>query len=449
MPLTIFRNRRALRLTLIAAAVVLIGGGGSAATACKLWFDCHLHGTPSLQNEIQNYQGKSSGIKLERRDLTVDTVAKGLTYPTDFEFFGKDTVLVAEKDGRIQSVSTTTGKISPTLFLDLRQGMDTRYFRGILGFALDPDLKKHPYVYVAYTPRMGGPKAVSTTLRLSRFTIVDGHADRASERVIVGRSDARPCEQQPVSADCLPSELDVIGTDIVFAPDGTMFVSTGYGGGFEHVEHSAMLAQDVGALGGKLLHVDRDGRGVPGNPFWNGDPNANRSKVWATGFRNPFRMGLISASPATLLVGNVGWNWRESLYRVTRGGDYGWPCYEGRLRTPEYRLTRFCKTYYRAHPKPPAGVWLAIAHPFAITMVAGTLLDKATALPSDLRHDFVFADWGRGDIKVAPPSGEHAAGVTLIAKTAGGPDRFRVGPDGGLYYLAANSGQLRRISAKQ
>jgi glucose/arabinose dehydrogenase len=445
--LTFFRNRRNLSILLL-VGVVLIGGGGSAATACKLWLNCHTHGTPSLANEIQNYQGKSSGIKVDRSDLAVATVAKGFTYPTDFAFLDDSHLLVAERDGRVLSV-TTAGVVSPTPVLDLRPRIDERYFRGILGFAIDPDFKSHPYIYVAYTPKMGGPKAVSTIVRVSRFTMVDGRADPGSERVIVGKDDSRPCEAQPTSADCLPSSLDVDGSDIAFGSDGTLFISTGFGGGLERVEHSALLAQDVNTLGGKLLHVDRDGRGLPDNPFWSGDPNANRSKVWALGFRNPFRFGQVATDPLTFLVGNVGWNWRESIYRVTRGGDYGWPCYEGLMRTPEYNATAFCSAYYSAHPKPPTGVWLQIPHPKAITMVAGPALENASKLPADLRGDFLFADWGRGDISVAAPErGDHASSVTRIAHEASGPDRFRVGPDGALYYLAANSGELRRIAEK-
>ncbi|HEV8103931.1 MAG TPA: PQQ-dependent sugar dehydrogenase [Gaiellaceae bacterium] len=433
---------------MLLVGIVLIGGGGGAATACKLWLNCHTHATPALVNEIQNYQGKSSGIKVDRPDLAVVTVAKGFTYPTDFAFLDDSHILVAERDGRILSV-TTAGVVSPTPVLDLRPRIDERYFRGVLGFAIDPDFKAHPYIYVVYTPRMGGAKAVSTIVRVSRFTMVGGRADPRSERVIVGKDDSRPCEAQPTSADCLPSSLDVDGSDIAFGSDGTLFISTGFGGGLEHVEHSATLAQDVNTLGGKLLHIDRDGRGLPDNPFWNGDPSANRSKVWAVGFRNPFRFGQVKSDPLTFLVGNVGWDWRESIYRVTRGGDYGWPCYEGLMRTPEYNVTAFCREYYRANPKPPTGVWLQISHPKAITMVAGPALEQATKLPADLRGDFLFADWGRGDISVASPErGEHASTVTRIAHNAGGPDRFRVGPDGALYYLAANSGELRRVSQK-
>jgi hypothetical protein len=45
-------HRRNLSVFLL-VGIVLIGGGGSAATACKLWLNCHTHGTPSLANEIR------------------------------------------------------------------------------------------------------------------------------------------------------------------------------------------------------------------------------------------------------------------------------------------------------------------------------------------------------------------------------------------------------------
>ena len=64
--------------------------------------------------------------------------------------------------------------------------------------------------------------------------------------------------------------MDHNGSDIAFARDGTLFISTGDGGGEERVEQVALRAQSVYMLNGKVLHVDRDGRGLPDNPFWNG-----------------------------------------------------------------------------------------------------------------------------------------------------------------------------------
>ena len=327
-----------------------------------------------MGNEITAFEGRPAKLADLRRGLKVTTVARGFGYPTDFAFLPDGHVLVAEKAGIIQIVSPR-GVVATRPFLDLRRQLDTRFFRGIVGLAVDPDFASHPYVYVAYTPRLGGLNSVkSTVVRISRIKVVGDAVDDESEQVIVGKDDTRPCEDQPISADCLPAQLDVVGTDFAFAPDGTMFISTGYGGGFERVEKSAILAQNVNTLGGKILHIDRDGRGLRDNPFWNGDPNANRSKVWAYGFRNPFRMAFLPGSPTTLAVGDVGLDNWESLLRVTRGRNYGWPCYEGNARTPLFEHAAYCRSFYRSHPATPSASWLALPHPKFATIIAGTSL---------------------------------------------------------------------------
>lgn len=440
-------RRSWLRLGLLGGALLVVGGGGTAA-ACKLTsLDCHLNPSPSLPNIIQAYEGRPAKLAVLASDLTATTVAHGFTYPTDFVFLPDGKILVAEKAGLIKLVSHD-GTVAKQPFLDLRPRVDHEFFRGIVDLTLDPDFSSNHFLWVVYAGRVGGVNTTkAVVVRVARFTVRGDGADPASEKVIVGTDGSRPCLAQPATADCLPSELDVDGADIAFAPDGTLFISTGYGGGFERVERSAMLAEDVDTLGGKILHVDRDGHGVPGNPFWNGDPNANRSKVWATGFRNPFRLSLLPGSPPTLAVGDVGWDNWESLVRVTSGSDDGWPCYEARARTHEYRATAFCAAYYRRHPTAPATPWVAVPHPQALTMIAGPPLEQATALPPRLRGDLVYADWGQGNIVAIPLADVHAPPKLVLAKGAGGPDRFRIGPDGALYYLAANEGQLRRIAA--
>jgi len=44
-------------------------------------------------------------------------------------------------------------------------------------------------------------------------------------------------------------------------------------------------------LSGKILRIDPiTGEGLSDNPFYNGDADANRSKVYQLGLRNPFRI---------------------------------------------------------------------------------------------------------------------------------------------------------------
>ena len=69
------------------------------------------------------------------------------------------------------------------------------------------------------------------------------------------------------------------------------------------------------------------------------DPTQPKSKVWALGFRNPFRMYLKPGSgshnradgnPGILYVGDVGfYSWEEIDVVDKPGMNFGWPMYEG------------------------------------------------------------------------------------------------------------------------
>jgi glucose/arabinose dehydrogenase len=61
-----------------------------------------------------------------------------------------------------------------------------------------------------------------------------------------------------------------------------------------------------------------------------------RGEVWAYGLRNPWRMSF-DRKTGDLWVGEVGWELWEMLYRIERGGNYGWAVMEGRVSThPEW-----------------------------------------------------------------------------------------------------------------
>ena len=53
-----------------------------------------------------------------------------------------------------------------------------------------------------------------------------------------------------------------------------------------------------------------------------------RPEIWAFGFRNPWRMSFDRAT-GDLWVGDVGWELWEMVYKVKRGGNYGWSVMEG------------------------------------------------------------------------------------------------------------------------
>src|SRR5262249_50641613 len=123
------------------------------------------------------------------------------------------------------------------------------------------------------------------------------------------------------------------GCDLKFGKDGYLYISTGDGSN-PNPPDALDTGQDLSDLLSSILRVDVDHEdkgkayAVPrDNPFLKA-PGA-RPDIWAYGFRIPWRMSFDRAT-GDLWVGDVGWELWEMVYRVQRGGNYGWSVMEGR-----------------------------------------------------------------------------------------------------------------------
>jgi hypothetical protein len=106
------------------------------------------------------------------------------------------------------------------------------------------------------------------------------------------------------------------------------------------------------------MHVDREGRGLPGHPFCPAESDLTKvcTKLWAKGFRNPFRF--TRRPNGILMVADVGWNNDEEMDAVWRGGrSFGWPCYEGVIRTPTWKDRPECQPEYAKEGTADAHEW--------------------------------------------------------------------------------------------
>lgn len=86
------------------------------------------------------------------------------------------------------------------------------------------------------------------------------------------------------------------------------------------------VAQDPSDLRGKILHMDRDGKPVPGNL-------APASLVFSLGHRQPFGFGVDPASGAVMVAENMDKK-NDEVSVVEPGGNYGWPTCEGPCDPP-------------------------------------------------------------------------------------------------------------------
>jgi glucose/arabinose dehydrogenase/chitodextrinase len=377
--------------------------------------------------------------------FTTETVATfspfslvGLAFAPDGRMF------VWQKNGVIRVIKN--GTVLPTPFLDISAKVNTFDDRGFWGLAFDPDFASNGYVYMTYVfentgnTNDTGPK----TSRLTRVTANPANPDVAlpgSEVTILGTIGSPPCSAHPAGSDCIGAEgsSHTLGS-VVFASDGTMFVGNGDGSEASFTDPLALRSQDLDSYTGKILHINKDGTAVATNPFYDGT-NSIRSKVWLYGVRNPFRFS-IHPPTGDIWFGDVGWNTWEEINRGVRGANYGWPCYEGAGVQPAYAGQAPCNTLPASAVTAPFHTY---NHTVGSTAIGGPFY-TATAYPEEYRGNFFFCDYAGGFIKrVVFDAAGNPVSVQPFATDVPNPVGLVLGPDGMIYYLSFNTGQIRRI----
>ena len=339
---------------------VLLAAGLAVAGGLVLW--AALGNVPfiSLSEQAssslsrQDSGGPTTSLALAEAlppGFTVDVLSEGFTAPIAIALAPGETLFVAEQGGAVWVIQDGGRRVQP--FIDLSDEVNHGWERGLLALAVDPSFEENGWVYLGFVvdPVFGEPDEPPDAVTYSRVvryraTEESGRteADLDSRQVLIGGS----------AGDGIPlgSNTHAIG-DLAFAGDGTLFVSAGDGAHWEFVDYGqddneydpefelmfgpeqdigALRAQSVASLSGKILRVDPStGAGLPSNPFFTGDPNENASKVWALGFRNPYRIAVPPDRNGAdvLYVADVGWNDWEEIDAITAGDNGGWPCYEG------------------------------------------------------------------------------------------------------------------------
>ncbi|MFC5678478.1 PQQ-dependent sugar dehydrogenase [Aeromicrobium endophyticum] len=212
------------------------------------------------------------------------TVASGLAVPWGIAFLPSGDALVSQRDdGTIVRIGAD-GTVAPLGEVPGARGRAGGE-GGLLGLALSPDDDGVLFAYVS----------TSTDNRVVRMTLT-GDTLGSPDAVLTG----------------IPVGARHHGGRLLFAPDGTLFVSTGDAG-------NGRLAQDRDSLAGKILRIDQDGAPHPDNPFGN--------RTWSYGHRNV--EGLAFDAGGRLWATEFGDKSADELNVSRRGQNYGWPRVEG------------------------------------------------------------------------------------------------------------------------
>ncbi len=301
------------------------------------------------------------------------TIATGLTTPWGLGFLPDGTALVTERDTAKLKAIAATGHGVRTV--GTVAGVVPGGEGGLLGLAVSPTFWTDHTVFVYYTAGHDN--------RVAAITLDEG-ATR-----IVGQRDI---------LTGIPAAQFHDGGRLLAAPDGTLFVGTGDA-------TVSSRAQDLGSLGGKILHITADGAPVPGHPF------ADAPLVYSYGHRNV--QGLAFDANGRLWASEFGANAYDELNLIRPGGNYGWPEVEGPSDDPRYVA--------------PYKYW-----PTSEASPSGLAVLGETAAMAALRGERLWL------IPLSGPAGE----TTPIAQLTGAYGRLRtvtVAPDSSLWLATSNT----------
>src|SRR5688572_21311848 len=282
---------------------------------------------------------------------------------------GTDRLILVEREAKIFSFSNDPACEKPDLFVNMKDLSKEIY--ETYSMAFHPGFRTNRYVFIFYILKSGLPDGT----HISRFNVKD---------------------TDPPTVDLSTEKLLITwlsgghnGGCIRFGPDGYMYLAAG-DATVPSPPDLLDTGQDLSDLLGSILRIDVDRedpgkpyRIPPDNPFIN-TPRA-RPEIWAYGFRNPWRMSFDPAG--NLWAGDVGWELWEMIYRIERGGNYGWSLMEG---------THIVRPGSKVGPTPILPPVIEHPHSEAASITGGYVY-RGTRL-SELKGAYIYGDYETGKI---------------------------------------------------
>jgi len=393
-----------------------------------------------------------------RAGLVREVLLSDLVEPVDLEVASDGRIFFIERSGAVKVYDDHRG-----VRLVLKLDVFTDNEHGLTGMALDPRFSENGYIYLFYSPYGPG----RSEFYLSRFTV---SGEPGSERIDPA-TEAVLFKVPTDRATCCH-----VAGDIAFGPDGKIYIATGDntnpfesdgyapidrrpGREFFNAERTAGSLMD---LRGKILRLNPDGSVPEDNPFV-GRPDA-RPEIWASGFRNPWR---IQVDPVTgwVLLGNVGPDAGGphplrgpagyDEFEIVKGPGtlHGWPhCIGNNQAYRDYDFqSRAAGDWYDCSGMVPAVIWYPYGPSFDFpelgvggrTAVAGPILrrpdpDAPYQWSEKYLDKWIIMEWSRNWVKMVTldESGSRALAIEdFLTEGLSRPTAMVQGPDGALYLL--------------
>jgi glucose/arabinose dehydrogenase len=345
-------------------------------------------------------------------------VVNGISSPTTMAFAPDGRIFICEQTGALKIVKA--GVLIPTAAITI--AVNSSGERGLLGIAFDPNFNANQFIYLYYTTN-----SPAIHNQISKYKMTGDIATFDSDIFIL--DNLGPTNHN--------------GGYICFGPDGKLYVAVGDNA-------TGSNAQSNSNYLGKILRLNSDGSIPSDNPKANSLIIQERA-FWATGLRNP---QLIAFQPNTgkIFVNDVGQGaWEEINENTTAGLNFGWPSTEGFFNAASF--PNFTNPVYAyGHAGNTVGQGCAIT--------GGTFFSPAlTNYGSEYKGNYFFLDfcgnWIDRLVLSTPvltnknKSGKVNADIwtrsNFASNISGSAVGLTTGPDGNLYYLSRNTGELIKI----
>ena len=247
-------------------------------------------------------------------NVQFDIIAEGINSPIYLTNAGDGTnrLFIADQIGKIYVVENNELVNQP--FLDISNKiveLDFTYDeRGLLGLAFHPNYDENGKFYVYYSSPKSGDNIDHETI-LSEYQVSENPniANSLSERIIFRIN-------QP--------EANHNGGQILFGPQGYLYLGLGDGGGAGDQHGSIGNGQDTTSALGSIIRIDIDSGDpytIPSdNPFVNTE---GLDEIYAWGFRNPWRFSY-DEELNTIIIADVGQDEWEEINLMDKPGNFGW-----------------------------------------------------------------------------------------------------------------------------
>jgi glucose/arabinose dehydrogenase len=351
---------------------------------------------------------------LDSAAVSLVLAAQGLNSPIALGWRHNDArMYVAEQGGTIKIVNTNGSIVStPVITLTVAGGDE----QGLLGFTFSSDGTK---LYVDYNDNVNGD------LHIAEYTMSGDVANVGTHRELLA----------------IPHHLHTNhnGGEVIFGPDGDLYIGVGDGGGGGDPEGNA---QNPNVLLGKILRINPAPSGglqytIPADNPFHGQAG-KRGEIWMFGLRNPWRFSF-DRNDHTMWIGDVGQDLYEEIDLAAagqKGTNWGWNLREG-LHP------------YNGGAQPPGGTnpIVEVSHNNGSCAIIGGYVYHGSAI-DNLDGAYLYGDSCRSQLVGVVYSGGHVVahqdlGVSVSNLTTFGEDPsgelYAVSRDGSIYKLTTDA----------